>query len=145
MRISGDAKDTVLKREELWRWVRGRAHAIFPFLGVVMVALILTSPLYPNILQFVCQNAFARFCLFWCLAVCVVLSFANKYTRPSTVAIISTAIAAVIFAAFYCIYYFVLGAPEFSTFLLSCLAGAILGALAGNWLIYVLEVYVDRR
>ena len=134
-----------MKREDVWRTVRSRAHAIFPLLGVVMVALILTSPLYPDMLQFLCQNAFARFCMFWCLAVCVVLSFANKYMRPSTVAIISTAIAAVVVAAFYFIYLNILGTPEFSTFLLSCLAGAILGALAGTWLIYVLEVYIDRR
>ena len=134
-----------MKREEVWRRVRGRAHAIFPLLGMLLVGLILTSPLYPGVLALLCQNAFARFCMFWCLAACVVLSFANKYMRPSTVAIIATGIAAVVFAPFYYIYLTILGAPEFSAFLLSCLAGAILGALAGTWLIYVLEVYIDRR
>ena len=119
---------------------------MFPILGVLMVVLILTSPLFGWPFAFLSENAFARFCMFWCLAVCSVLSFANKYMRPATVAIIATGLSLVVAAAFYLIYQGFHGIPtDLSTFLLSCLAGGILGALAGTWLIYVLEVYTTRR
>ncbi len=134
-----------MKRKDLWHTVRGRAHIIFPVLGALCMALILTSPLYDAPLSFLCENAFARFCMFWCLAVCAVLSFANRLIRPSKVAIIATAVGVVVVGAFYAVYVNVLGRPDVSTFVLSCLSGAILGALAGTWLIYVLEVYTDRR
>lgn len=128
----------------LWHTVRSKAHVIFPVLGALMVALILASPLLSGPLAFLSSNAFARFCMFWCLALFAVLSFANRAVRPSTVATISTAIAVVVGGVFYLVCSACAGAPDLSSFLLSCLSGAILGALAGTWLIYVLEVYVGR-
>lgn len=128
----------------LWRTVRGRAHVIFPVLAVAVVALVLTSPFYGGPLSFLSSNAFARFCMFWCLGASTVLSFANRNPRPSVVAAMAVAIALVVCAAFCLIYVGVFGDLDLSTFVLSCLAGAILGSLAGTWLIYVLEVYVGR-
>lgn len=133
-----------MKRRDLWYMVRGRAHVIFPVAGVLLAALILTSPLHTSALVFLCTNSFARFCMFWCLAVCTVLSFSNRLVRPAKVAVIATAVAVVVGAAFFAIYVNVLGKPDVSTFFLSCLSGAVLGALAGTWLVYVLEVYTNR-
>ena len=133
-----------MKRRDLWYTVRGRAHVIFPVAGVLLAALIITSPLYTSALMFLCTNSFARFCMFWCLAVCTVLSFVNRLVRPAKVAVIATAVAVVVGAAFFAIYVSALGNPDVSTFFLSCLSGAVLGALAGTWLIYVLEVYTNR-
>lgn len=113
-------------------------------MGAATVALILTSPFYSQPLAFLHENAFARFCMFWCLAVFSVLSFANRPTRPSTVAILATAISAVVVIAFYLGCAHLIDGMDISEFYLSCLSGAILGALAGTWLIYVLEVYVSK-
>lgn len=134
-----------MSSRDLWNTVRKKAHVIFPVLGACVVAIVLASPLYPEPFAFVCRNAFARFCLFWCLAVCAVLSFANRLMRPSVVAFIATA-AAVAVGAGFCVL-FAAVAPEafvISDVLFSCLAGAILGALAGTWLVYVLEVYAHQ-
>ena len=113
-------------------------------MATLITVLILTCPLYGGPLSFLATNSFANFCMFWCFAVCIVLSFANRRTRPSTIAIVSTATAVVMGVAFYFVYVNVLGEPDLSNLLLACLSGAILGALAGTWLIYVLEVY-DKR
>lgn len=134
-----------MRHENLWHTLRDKAHIIFPILSLCAIAVILTSPFYGDPFQFLCRNAFARFCMFWCLAVFSVLSYANRYVRPSTVAVISTAVAIVVGAAFYFVQLKATGAPDLSAFFLSCLSGAILGALAGTWLIYVFEVYVGRR
>lgn len=141
----GKVGSSPLKHEKLWHTLRGKAHIVFPILTLCAIAVILTSPFYGEPFRFLCTNAFARFCMFWCLAVFSVLSYANRYVRPSTVAIISTAVAVVIGAAFYFVQLKALGAPDASAFFLSCISGAILGALAGTWLIYVLEVYVGGR
>lgn len=133
-----------MARRDLWYRIRSSAHVVFPVLGLLIIALILTSPLFGEPLRLLCENAFTRFCMFWCLAVCAVLSYANRMVRPSTVAIIATAVSVVIVAAFYYIYVSVLGVPDFSAFFFSCLSGAILGALAGTWLIYVMEVYAGK-
>lgn len=129
---------------DLWYRIRSKAHVVFPVLGLVVTAVILTSPLYDPPLRALCENAFARFCMFWCLAVFEVLSYANRMVRPSFVAAIAAAVAVVIGAAFYYVYCGVLGVPDFSSFFFSCLSGAVLGALAGTWLIYVLEVYAGK-
>lgn len=133
-----------MKQKGLWHTIRNRAHVVFPTAAVLIAALILTCPLYGAPLAFLATNSFANFCMFWCLAVCIVLSFANRNTRPSTIAIVSTAAAVVVGFAFYTVYVNALGEPDLSNLLLSCLSGAILGALAGTWLIYVLEVYAKR-
>lgn len=125
--------------------MRRRAHILFPILSTCMVVLILTSLFYIEPFALLYRNAFARFCMFWLLAVFTVLAFSNRVIRPSTVAIAATAIAIVVGAAFCLIFAAVAPALfNFSDVLLSCLAGAILGALAGTWLIYVLEVYARR-
>lgn len=129
---------------DLWYRIRSKAHVLFPVLGLVVISVILTSPLYDPPLRVLCENAFARFCMFWCLAVFEVLSYANRMTRPSVVAIIATAVAVVIGTAFYYVCCSVLGAPDLSSFFFSCLSGSVLGALAGTWLIYVLEVYAGK-
>jgi hypothetical protein len=114
---------------------------------VLLVAVvILTSPLYGGVLAVLCRNAFARFCMFWILSVCMVLSYPTRVMRPSFVAVSASVVALVVGVGFYFVYTSVLGVPSDAPDLfLSCLAGAILGALAGTWLIYVLEVYSDRR
>ena len=138
-------KGRPLERRDLWDIVRSKAHIIFPCLGGLAVVLILTSPLFPAPLQFLSDNAFARFCMFWCFAVFAVLSFANKYMRPQAVALFVTVGAIIVAAGFCAIYSAIRGGIDMSPFLFSCLSGAILGALAGTWLIYVLEVYSQRR
>ncbi len=110
-----------------------------------MVALILTSPLYNGPLSFLSKNAFAQFCMFWCLAVCTVLSFANRPMRPSKVALVATGVALITGVVFFAVCQAVGMQPSATTELLACLSGAILGALAGTWLVYVLEVYARRR
>lgn len=80
--------------------------------------------------------------MFWCLAVFTVLSFANRLIRPSTVAIAATVVAVAVGALFVVVCVNVgIDAFSISDGLLACLSGAILGALAGTWLIYVFEVY----
>ena len=107
-----------------------------------MAVLILTCPLYASPMSFLCENAFARFCMFWCLAIFTVLSFANRLIRPSTVAIVATAVAIVVGALFAVVCGAVPGMEfDVTDGLLACLSGAILGALAGTWLIYAFEVY----
>lgn len=131
-----------MKTKDLWRTIRRKAHIIFPILAACVTLLILTSPLYAPPLAFLCENAFARFCMFWCLAVFTVLSFANRLIRPSTVAIAATVVAVAVGALFAVVCANAgIDAFSISDGLLACLSGAILGALAGTWLIYVFEVY----
>lgn len=135
-----------VKRKGLWTVIRKRAHIVFPLLAALVSALILTCPAYGAPFDWIANNAFARFAMFWCLAVCVVLSFANRLFRPSSVAIAATLVSIGIGCGFYFIYVLASPQPEdFSALLLSCLSGAVLGALAGTWLIYVLEVYIGHR
>jgi hypothetical protein len=133
-------------KHSLWHTVRAKAHILFPALTVLVAAVILTSPLYKGPLGILCRNDFARFCMFWCLAVTMVLSWVNRHVRPATVATAASAAALVVGVAFYGTYSLVLGAPsDAPDMFLSCLSGAILGALAGTWLIYALEVYADHH
>ncbi len=134
-----------MKQKDLWSAVRNRARIIFPILGLCVAAVILTSPLYNGPLSFLSTNALAQFCMFWCLSVCTVLSFANRPIRPSTVALMATGVALVTGVLFFVVCQTVGLQPSASAELLSCLSGAILGALAGTWLVYVLEVYTRRR
>lgn len=139
------SKGLPLKQRDLWSTVRNRARVIFPLLGLGMVALILTSPLYRGPFSFLSSNAFAQFCMFWCLSVCTVLTFANRPIRPSKVVLVATGVALVTGLFFFLICRCVGLEPSVSTELLTCLSGAILGALAGTWLVYVLEVYARKR
>lgn len=139
-------KGAPLKTKDLWSTLRSRAHIVFPLLTLGVALLILTCPLYAPPLTFLCQNAFARFCMFWCLAVFTVLSFANRLIRPSTVAIVATVVAIVVGALFAVVCTQVPTMTfNISDGLLACLSGAILGALAGTWLIYAFEVYARHR
>ena len=144
MRVGSTGGGTSVIQRGLWHTICDKAHVISPTLAVLIAALILTCPLYSWPLSFLATNAFADFCMFWCFAVRIVLSFANRRTRPSTIAIVSTAAALVVGVAFYFVYVSVLGEPDLSNLLFACLSGAILSALAGTWLIYVLEVYAKR-
>lgn len=129
----------------LWYRVRSKAHVVFPVLALLDVALILTSPLYSGVPALLCGSAFSKFCMFWCFGACVVLSFANRRTRPAAVATLAALVAVAVGVAFYLVSSAVLGQPDFGRFFFSCLSGAILGALAGTWLMYVMEVYAGRR
>lgn len=127
-----------------WYRVRSKAHVVFPALALLDVALILTSPLYSGLPALLCGGAFSKFCMFWCLGVFVVLSFANRRRRPAAVACLAAVVAVVVGLAFYLVSCLVLGQPDFPRFFFACLSGAILGALAGTWFMYVMEVYVGR-
>ena len=115
------------------RALRGKGRVVFPIASIVLTALIVASPFFTGLL------AFARFCLFWCLGVCIVLATSARPLRPSVVASISTAISIVVAVTLYFVHDHVIGMPTgIAAFFFSCLSGAILGALAGTWIIYVL-------
>ena len=119
------------------RALGGKARVVFPIAVLALTTLILVSPLIGGALAFLHEAAFARFCLFWCLGACVVLATSWRPLRPSVVASISTAACILVSAAFYFVYDHVVGlAVGLAAFFFSCLSGAILGALAGTWLIY---------
>lgn len=127
------------------RALRGKARAAFPIASALLGALIIASPFFTGPLAFLHEMAFARFCLFWCLGVCVVLATSAHAWRPAVVASMSTAISIVVSVVLYFMYDHVLGAVSgIAAFFFSCLSGAILGALAGTWLIYAL-IYAGRR
>ncbi len=119
------------------RALRGKARVVFPIVSLALTALILVSPCIEGPLAFLHEAAFARFCLFWGLGVCIVLATSWRPLRPSVVASISTATCILVSVAFYFVYDHVVGlAVGLAAFFFSCLSGAILGALAGTWLIY---------
>ena len=121
------------------RALRGKGRVVFPIASIVLTALIVASPFFTGLLAFLHEKAFARFCLFWCLGVCIVLATSARPLRPSVVASISTAISIVVAVTLYFVYDHVIGMPTgIAAFFFSCLSGAILGALAGTWIIYVL-------
>lgn len=131
---------------QVWHKLRGKAHIIFPIVSLVLTALILASPFMGGPLAFMHQMEFMRFCMFWCLAVCIVLATCGSPRRPSLVATVSTLISVAVTVVLYLVYGSVLGQPSgVGPFFFSCLSGSILGALAGTWFIYVLEVYVGGR
>lgn len=134
-----------MKQKNLWGTIRNKARTLFPILSLCFVALILTCPLYHGPLSFLSRNSFAQFCMFWCLAVCTVLAFANRPDRPSKVAMVATGVALITGLLFFFVCRLVGLEPSVSTELLACLSGAILGALAGTWLVYVLEVYARKQ
>lgn len=136
-----------MKLSSWWPPICRRAHVVFPPLAGLTALVILTSPLYPEPLGFVSGNPFARFSLFWVMSVCVVMSTANNPLRPSIVALGAGMVALVIGFLFCFICVQARGAlPDpVGDMVLSCLAGAVLGALAGTWLLYVFSVCTDRR
>ena len=112
---------------------------MFPVASILLTALIIASPFFTGPLAFLHEMAFARFCLFWCLGVCIVLATSARPLRPSVVASISTAISIVVSVTLYFVHDQVIGMPTgIAAFFFSCLSGAILGALAGTWIIYAL-------
>lgn len=129
----------------VWALIKGHAHQLFPVLAILDGILILTSPLYPWPLSWLSDNSFARFCMFWALALCIVLAFANHRLRPAGIAVFSILASIAVGVVFIAIHLAVTDAPEqVADIALSAIAGAILGALAGTWLLYVLEVYIGR-
>lgn len=123
--------------DSMRRALRGKARVAFPIVSLALTAFILVSPCIEGPLAFLHEAAFARFCLFWCLGACVVLATSWRPLRPSVVASISTAACILVSVAFYFVYDHVVGlAVGLAAFFFSCLSGAILGALAGTWLIY---------
>ena len=118
---------------------------MFPALAAIGVVIILTSPFYAWPFSWLSDSAFARFCMFWALSVCIVLAFINQRYRPAAISIISVVVSLIIGALFTWIYIsFTAEADAIPETVLSCLSGSILGALAGTWLIYVLEVYQGK-
>ena len=113
------------------RVLRGKARVAFPIASVLIAILIVASPFMGGPLAFLHELAFARFCMFWCLGVCIVLTTSARPLRPAVVASISTAISDI--------------AIGIAPFFFSCLSGAILGALAGTWLIYALIYAGNNR
>lgn len=128
------------------RVLRGKARVAFPIASILIVVLIVVSPLLGGPLAFLHELAFARFCMFWCLGVCIVLATSARPLRPAVVASISTAISIVVAVVLYFVYERVTDlAIGIAPFFFSCLSGAILGALAGTWLIYALVYAGNSR
>ncbi len=120
------------------RALGGKARVLFPIASLALTALILTGPLFGGVLAFLHEAAFARFCLFWCLGACIVLAMSWRRLRPSVAASISVAACILVSAAYHFVCDYAAGlAVGAAAFFFSCLSGAILGALAGTWLIYV--------
>lgn len=125
--------------DTLSRALRSMARIVFPAASVLIAALIVASPLIGGCLAFLHEAAFARFCMFWALGVCIVLATSYRPLRPSVVASVSMALCIAVTVVFYFVYDLVLGMPVgLAAFFFSCLSGAILGALAGTWIIYAL-------
>ena len=128
------------------RVLRGKARVAFPIASVLIAILIVASPFMGGPLAFLRELAFARFCMFWCLGVCIVLTTSARPLRPAVVASISTAISIVVSVVLYFVYERVSDiAIGIAPFFFSCLSGAILGALAGTWLIYALIYAGNNR
>ena len=128
------------------RVLRGKARVAFPSASVLIAILIVASPFMGGPLAFLHELAFARFCMFWCLGVCIVLATSARPLRPAVVASISTVISIVVSVVLYFVYERVSDiAIGVAPFFFSCLSGAILGALAGTWLIYALVYAGNNR
>ena len=128
------------------RVLRGKARVAFPIASVLIAILIVASPFMGGPLAFLHELAFARFCMFWCLGVCIVLTTSAHPLRPAVVASISTAISIVVSVVLYFVYERVSDiAIGIAPFFFSCQSGAILGALAGTWLIYALVYAGSNR
>lgn len=134
-----------MKLSKWWLFIQRRAHVVFPAAASLVALLILTCPLYPEPLAFLSEIPFARFSMFWVFSVCMVMSWAGRTPRPAFVALVTEGIS-VILGVLYCVVCALttgLPAPV-SDLVLSCLAGAVLGMLAGTWILYVLSIYCER-
>ena len=131
-----------MQTKGMWGVIRRHAHQLFPALAVLVCIIIFTSPFYEWPVAWLSDVAFGRFCMFWVLSACIVLSFANRHYRPAAVSVLSFVVSLVVGIAFTAIYVSGTATAEaIPEVTLSYLSGAILGALAGTWLMYVLEVY----
>ena len=86
------------------RVLRGKARVAFPIASVLIAILIVASPFMGGPLAFLHELAFARFCMFWCLGVCIVLATSARPLRPAVVASISTVISIVVSVVLYFVY-----------------------------------------
>ena len=130
----------------LWDRVRERAHVVFPAVAAVEGAVVLASPFFPDALAFLYDTALMRFGVFWVMALCVVLAFSNRILRPSLVAFFAAGVGFVFGCVFVGVFAAVAGAPaNLSNFTFPCMAGAIIGALAGTWLEYFFDTLTRPR
>ena len=81
------------------RVLRGKARVAFPIASVLIAILIVASPFMGGPLAFLHELAFARFCMFWCLGVCIVLTTSARPLRPAVVALIAGAGLSMLLAA----------------------------------------------
>lgn len=127
----------------LYRFLKTRSRLLFGIVAGLTAAVIVASPFFPAPLQFLSQNPLARFCLFWLLAAAVVLTLMDRRMHPASMALYASVVTVAV-CIIFCIFGPLSGAPAVSTsqLILSCFSGALLGALAGTWLIYVIEVYL---
>lgn len=130
-------------KESLWEHIRKGAPVIFPTLSVLLTVLIALTPLYEKSVEFVISTSFIRFALFWFLGVAVLFSQKNTRIKPYRVAFRATLLSLGALALYCVVSYKVNGALQLNDVLFDSLSGALLGALAGTWAKYILEVYSD--
>lgn len=130
-------------KDALWSRLRKSSPILFPIFSVLLTILILTTPLYEERISGVISNNFIRFVLFWLLGLFILFSFTTTKIRPWRIAFRSTLLCSIVIALYCVIASHVHTVFSFTDVLFDSMAGALLGALAGTWGKYVLEVYND--
>ncbi len=130
--------------ESLWSRIRRKGPIIFPIITGLWIILILVSPNFQDLTSPFIANNFARFLLFWILGLFTMLSFDAQRIRSWKISLYTIMIAAPVLIIYYLSveHFSVITSP--GNLIFACFAGTLLGALAGTWGNYVLQVYRDE-
>lgn len=129
--------------EAAWKFIRAQGPRFFPLIAVFWVLLIIASPFLHRYLPAFIGNDFVRFVLFWMLSVLIIISVNTRAIKPWKIGVGAVLVSSLVLLVYFYVSSLTGNINSPVNLLFACLSGAVLGALAGNWGLYVLEMYMD--